>query len=276
MSGPLRMLWSLFGIGAAVYAGLCLSLYFYQSRLVYFPTSDAIATPLAVGLQFEQVFLQSGPQARIHAWYVPREGARFTVLFCHGNAGNISHRLDTVRLLHELGLNVLIFDYAGYGQSTGQPSEAQTYQDGLTVWRYLTEVRALEPAQIVLFGRSLGAGIATQLATRVDPGGLVVESAFTSVPDLGAELYPLFPVRWLARIHYDNRSRLAAVSAPVMVLHSRDDRTIPLAHGEQLYEVASQPKQFLEMSGGHNDGFVVTGERYRQALHRFIGSLDAF
>ena len=268
------MLVSLITMAAAVYVGLCLSLFFYQSRLVYFPSTHLYATPESYGLAYEDVRLESGPQTSIHAWYIPNERATLTVLFCHGNGGNMSDRPKTIALLHELGVNVLMFDYAGYGQSSGSPSEAQTYRDALAAWNYLTHEKKIEPHRIVVFGRSLGSGIASWLATQVDPAGLVMESAFTSVPDIGARLYPFMPVRWIARIHYNNASRVKALRVPLMVIHSVDDETVPFEHGQTLYQLASEPKTFLEMHGSHNNGFLETGQRYTEALSSFFASLS--
>ena len=270
-----KMSLSLVFIALSVYAGLSLSLYFFQARLVYLPSGESWNNPETVGLAYEDVYLDSADQATLHAWYVPAAGADVTVLFCHGNGGNISHRLETLKLLHELRVNVLIFDYAGYGKSTGSPSEAQTYQDALAAWAYLTEQRQQDADGIVVFGRSLGAGIASWLAIEVEPAGLVIESAFTSVPDMAAKLYPILPVRWLAKIKYDNRSRISNLSVPLLVMHSPDDKTIPYEHGQTLHDIAPGPKYFLEMNGGHNNGFIETGQRYRQALSDFFASLQS-
>ena len=261
-------------IGAFIYALLCLALYVFQPRLVYFPMRPLAATPAAVGLAYEDVELDAGGGATVHGWYLPGAEDARTLLFFHGNAGNISHRLDTLRIFQSLGLNVLIIDYSGYGQSDGTPGEAQTYADARLAWDYLTETRGIAPGQIIVAGRSLGAGVATWLATEVTPGALILESPFTSVPDLARKYYPLFPVRWLARIYYDNAARLPSVAAPVLIVHSRDDEIVPFAHGEALYELAAEPKHFLEIRGDHNAGFMLSGHTYRSGLARFIEGLD--
>lgn len=262
-------------MGTAIYAMLCLALYIFQPRLVYFPLKPLAATPAAIGLDYEDVVLDAGDGASVHGWYLPvAEDAR-TVLFLHGNAGNISHRLDTLRLFHSMGLNVLIIDYSGFGQSDGKPGESQTYADARLAWQHLTGTRGIAPERIVVFGRSLGAGVATWLATEETPGALVLESAFTSVPELARKYYPIFPVRWLARIRYDNASRLPTVGCPVLIVHSRDDEIVPFAHGEALYALAAEPKSFLEIRGDHNGGFMLSGQAYRSGLARFIAGLDA-
>ena len=168
---------SVFAIG---YAVLAVALFFYQPKLLYFPdmpTRQIQATPEDVGLDFDAVTLTTSDNEQLHAWFVPADPARGTLLFCHGNAGNNSHRLDSIRLFHELGLSVLIFDYRGYGQSTGKPTEKGTYRDADAAWQYLVEQRGIPPQQIILFGRSLGASIAAELATRQTAAGVMLELA---------------------------------------------------------------------------------------------------
>ncbi len=262
-------------MGVAIYGMLCLALYIFQPRLVYFPMKPLAATPAAIGLDYEDVSLDAGDDASVHGWFLPVAEEARTVLFLHGNAGNISHRLDTLRVFHSLGLNVLIIDYSGFGQSDGKPGENQTYADARLAWRYLTGTRGIAPERIVVFGRSLGAGVATWLATEETPGALVLESAFTSVPDLARKYYPIFPVRWLARIRYDNAARLPTVGCPVLIVHSRDDEIVPFAHGEALYALAAEPKSFLEIRGDHNAGFMLSAQAYRSGLARFMAGLDA-
>ena len=261
-------------MGMAIYALLCLAIFAFQSRLVYFPVKTLAGTPDAVGLAYEDLHLTSEDGHGIHGWYLPGRRQARTLLFLHGNAGNISHRLDSLRLFNELGLNVLIIDYSGFGQSGGTPGERQSYADALLAWRHLTEGRGVAPDRIIVFGRSLGGGVATWLAANSTPGGLILESAFTSVPALAGRYYPLFPVRWLARIHYDNATRLPMVRCPVLVTHSRDDELVPIEHGRALYALAREPKHFFEMQGDHNSGFMMSGRPYRQALERFIAGLD--
>ena len=256
-----------------VYCSLALYVYLMQPRLLFYPDlpgRELVATPAGIGLEYETVTLTTEDGVSLGAWFIPHTAARGTLLFLHGNAGNISHRLDSLRLFHELGLAVLIFDYRGYGESGGTPSEAGTYRDAMAAWRYLTGQRKIAAERIVLFGRSLGAGIAAELATRTRPGALIMESAFTSVPDMAAELYPWLPVRLLSRYRYDAREQLARINCPLLVAHSRDDEIIPFAHGQRLFEHAREPKQFLELRGGHNDGFLVTGQGYSDALERFL------
>jgi uncharacterized protein len=253
------------------YLAVVLMLVLLQSRLVFFPTRALEATPIQAGMPFEDVWLRTEDGLRLHGWWVPAAQARGTVLFFHGNAGNISHRLLSLGTFHRLGYNTLIFDYRGYGRSEGRPSEAGTYRDAEAAWRHLVQERGIDPDEILLFGRSLGGAVAVALAERHTPAAVILESTFTSIPALGAELYPFLPVRWLARIRYDTLERIPRLRAPVLVVHSRDDDIIPFRHGRRLWEAAPEPKAFLEISGTHNDGFVTTGRRYEEGLAAFLG-----
>jgi fermentation-respiration switch protein FrsA (DUF1100 family) len=257
-------------LAAAIYGGLCLTLVLFQSRLVFLPSRTLAATPARIGFDYEEVWLQAPDGARIHGWFVPHQKARGSLLFLHGNAGNIGDRLESIAIFHRLGLNILIIDYHGYGKSEGSPGEAESYADAETAWRYLVETRRIPAQKIVLFGRSLGGCVAAWLAARVAPAGLILESTFTSVPDMAAKIYPFFPVRLLARIRLDAKTSLASVRAPVLVIHSADDEIVPVAHGRALFDAAPEPKRFLELRGGHNDGFLVSREVYLAGLSEFM------
>jgi fermentation-respiration switch protein FrsA (DUF1100 family) len=266
---------SVASIIAIGYALLAVALFFYQPHLLYFPEipgRELVVTPATVDLEFESVTLGTEDDERLDAWFIPADPARGTLLFCHGNAGNISHRLDSIRIFHQLGLSVLIFDYRGYGKSTGRPTEKGTYRDAAAAWRYLVERRRIPPEKIILFGRSLGASIVAELATREAVAGVILESGFTSVPDVAAQIYPWLPVRWLSRYRYDARRALTEIHSPVLIIHSRDDEIIPYVNGEHLYTAANEPKQFLQLRGGHNDGFLVSRKRYIQGLEAFLGN----
>lgn len=257
----------------AAYGILVLIVFLFQSRLVYFPTlpsRDIIATPKDIGISYIPVDITTADKIKLNAWFLPASKARGVLLFFHGNAGNISHRLDSLKIFHDLGLSVLIFDYRGYGRSQGSPSEPGTYRDAEAAWRYLTEKRAIPANEIIVFGRSLGAAIAAYLANQHLPKALILESSFTSVPDLAAQIYPFLPVRWLAKIRYNTQAHLKSVTCPALIIHSRDDEIIPFAHGRKLFASINAPKQFLELNGGHNDGFLVSGQTYIEGLDRFL------
>ncbi|OGS92684.1 MAG: lysophospholipase [Gallionellales bacterium GWE2_58_10] len=266
-------MWRALRILLTAYIGFALVLYFFQSHLVFYPEAgrEIIAAPSHVGLPYKDVRLTTDDGLSLHGWFIPAAEARGTVLFLHGNAGNISHRIDTLQMFHRLGYSTLIFDYRGYGSSGGTPSEQGTYRDAEAAWRYLTEQRRIPSCRIVLFGESLGGAVASWLAARQKPAALVIASGFTSVPDLAQHFYPYLPVRWLAHLRYDTRKNLRAVAVPVLIAHSPEDEIIPFEHGQALYAAANSPKRFLELGGGHNDGFIFMRESWVRELKDFLG-----
>lgn len=261
-------------VAACGYSVFLAFIYFYQPRLLFFPnipSREVKVSPDEVGLPYESVkLLVTGDNVQLDGWFIPAPQARGVVLFCHGNAGNISHRLDSLLLFNKLGLSTLIFDYRGYGRSQGKPSEQGTYQDAEVAWQHLTQERDVPPQQIILFGRSLGAAVAAHLATIHTPGALIIESCFTSVPDIAADLYPFLPARLMSRLDYNAKEKLQNVGCPVLIVHSPNDEIIPYKHGRALYAAAKEPKRFLELRGGHNDGFLITGKAYRDGLDSFL------
>jgi fermentation-respiration switch protein FrsA (DUF1100 family) len=263
------------GYGAIV--GLAFA---FQDQLLFQPSSRLLATPDDAGMEYETVQLNTDDGETLHGWWIPAadvsretspdERAMHTLLFFHGNAGNISGRLESVQQFHRLGLNVLIVDYRGYGQSSGSPSEEGIYRDAAACWEYLTAEREIVSEDIVVFGRSMGGGPATWLAARHTPGAVILESVFTNVPDVGAHHYSFLPVRALATNQFDNESRVADIDAPKLFIHSREDRIVPFELGRRVYEAAMEPKQFLEIQGGHNDGFLVSSDTYLETIDSFL------
>ena len=256
----------------AVYGSVCLYLFLMQGRMIFYPTRKLQASPADIGLDYESVTLSTSDNVTLHGWFIPAPEARGTLLFFHGNAGNISHRLDSLKIFHNLGLATFIIDYRGYGRSQGSISEQGTYLDGEAAWGYLTHTRKIPAQQIIVFGRSLGAAIAAHVAAGHEPGGLILESALTSVPDMGVQLYPFMPVRLLSRFNYDTRKALFSVSCPVLIIHSPHDDIIPFEHGLRLYESARGAKSFLEIRGDHNEGFMMSGEVYTDGMREFIAA----
>jgi len=271
------MLWSAIQIGLLAYAGLAALIYFKQDALVFQAPMDRgfQATPASIGLRFDALTLATEDGEKLDGWHVPTRtgtpGRGLAIIF-HGNAGNIGHRLDYLRMFHDLCYASLIIDYRGYGRSSGKPSEDGTYLDAAAAWLHATQLLGYPAEKIVVFGESMGGAVAAQLATTQRPAALVLASTFTSVPDLGAEIYPWLPIRPLARIRYDTFERLARITAQVLVIHSRSDDIIPFAHGERLFAAAKPPKQFLEIEGGHNEGFVFGREAWVCQLGDFLRS----
>ena len=265
-----RVLVTLTLAAAALYASLCLAVYLGQQRLIYFPSRQIAATPSARGLEWQEHWITTRDGIRLQAWYVPPGPGDPVVLFFHGNAGNISHRLDTLTLLTGLRAGVLMVSYRGYGHSGGEPGEEGTYLDADAAHAYLTDRLGIPARRIVVFGRSLGAAVAGWLAANRPCGAVILESAFTSAPALGAEIYPFLPVRALARIRYDTLARMPQLRCPVLVVHSPQDEIVPFSHGKALFAAANPPKAFLEIRGGHNQGLMLRDPAYREALARVL------
>lgn len=271
----LEMVLSLLRIGVAVYIGLCLLVFFKQSGYVYYPDKLVGLTPEYFNMAYQDVSFKTQDGETIAAWFIPISGGEGdkvgrTVLFCHGNAGDIGDRLDSIKTFHNLGLNVLIFDYRGYGDSSGKPTEKGTYLDVLAAWQYLTAERGILPNNIMIFGRSLGGSVAAWLAGEVSPGALAIESVFTSAPEMAAKMFPYLPIRLFCRFKYDSLARIAKVRCPVLIAHSRDDEMIPYEHGQRLFDAANEPKRFVEMGGGHNFGGLDADGDYQKVFEEFL------
>jgi fermentation-respiration switch protein FrsA (DUF1100 family) len=235
---------------------MCGLLFFGQAKQVYFPDRVVSATPADAGLKFEQVRVATADGETLAAWYVPAGGAGNvgrTVLYCHGNAGDIGDRVSHVVELHRAGFDVMVFDYRGYGESTGRPTEEGTYLDAGACWDHLVTKRGIPAETIVLYGHSLGGAVAAVQASRSRPGLLVIEGTFSSASDMAAAMFPWLPSRVLCRFRYDALDAVSRVNCPIVVAHSRDDEMIPYAMGRRLFDAALEPRRFVELRGGHNE-----------------------
>lgn len=258
-------------LAAGIYAGFAMHLYLSQDRQLFFPERQVQITPDQIGLPYDTVQLQSTDGVTLHGWYISAAARpRATVLYLHGNTGNIGNCLESARQLVLLGMNVLLIDYRGYGDSTGTPSEQGMYQDAEAAWRYLLETRHANPQEIVVYGHSLGGAVASWLAVQHTPGSLIVEAAFTSLPESAADHYPWFPVRWLVHYHFDTEGSLSAVHCPVLIVHSVDDEVIPYSHGLRLFDAVKGSKSLLELQGGHNDAAHNNPLEYIRGVDNFI------
>lgn len=242
----------------------------FERANLYIPDRIITATPTTYGLKFEDARFTAEDGTRLHGWFMERGPRDPVMLVCHGNAGNISYRLDKARIFREAGASIFLFDYRGYGQSGGSPTEQGTYQDAEAAYRYLTKTKRVPPERIVFYGESLGCGVAVELALRRRPAGLILDSGFTSVADMGKTLFPRLPIEKIARFRYDSLSKISRVQCPVLVMHSSQDEIIPFSMGRRLFEAAPEPKSFFEMKGGHNEGFLETGQDYASAIWRFL------
>jgi fermentation-respiration switch protein FrsA (DUF1100 family) len=240
------------------------------SDAIYHPTRKVRSTPADVKLTYEDVTIETSDGVKISGWWVPAEKPRGTVLFCHGNAGNIGDRLDTLVIINTLRLNVLIFDYRGYGNSNSSPSEKGTYLDADAAWDYLVNEKKISAKQIIIWGRSIGGAVAARTAAKHSAGLVIVESTFTSLKDLVNDLFVWVPSWILANYSYDTTYHLLNVSVPVLVIHSADDEIIPFQHGKNLYDSINAPKAFLEIKGSHNHGFIDSLGVYVSSINDFI------
>jgi hypothetical protein len=236
-------------IGGA-YLALLLFLYAYQSRMVYFPSSELAGDPSRLGMAFEDVTLASGPD-RLHAWFVPADSGAPVVLFCHGNAGNIADRLEFLEQIHAAGLAVLIFDYAGFGKSTGSPGEDESYRDAEAAYQWLRD-RGYADADIIAHGRSLGSAVSAHVARGRSLRAIVLEAAFPSLAAVARIHYPWVPAGLLLRYRYPTAEYLHEARAPIVIVHNRRDEIVPFSLGEEVYRSAPEPKSFVEEGGTHN------------------------
>ena len=258
---------------AGIYVLLSVVLYLLQNRMVFLanmPGRALTATPGDAGFAYQDVSITTSDGVRLHGWFVAANQAKATVLFLHGNAGNISHRLDSIAIFRELGLDVFIIDYRGYGQSEGKPSEQGTYLDARAAWEYLVNDREIAPHKIVIFGRSLGGAVASWLAAQTTPGAVILESTFTSAPDMAHRLYPFLPVRLMTRLKYSVKENVKGLSSPLLVVHSRQDEVIPFDMGESIFAAAPEPKQMLVITGDHSGGFLLNRNEYMTVLDKLL------
>jgi hypothetical protein len=237
----------------------------FEDSLIYFPAVGGVGA--APG---EDVFLTTSDGVRIHGWYRRNPAAKAAILYFHGNGGNLEDRRDFIGDLSDLPADVLAVDYRGYGKSGGKPSEAGLYADAAAAWDWLAA--KTDPSRIVLLGKSLGAAPAIELASTRAVGGLVVQSAFTSAPDMSRIVMPFFPARWFMRHRYDNLAKIPKAACPKLIVHSRDDEMIPFAMAERLFAAAGEPREAAWFSGaGHNDLWITHRKEYLERLRAFLG-----
>ena len=253
---------------------LAASFYFFYPKienfLIFYPDRSLETVPTNWGLNYEDVSFKAGDGTKLHGWFFPLPGKKPTILFCHGNAGNISHRIENVKLLLDYGLQVFIYDYRGYGRSKGRPSEAGLYQDGLAAYDYLIEHKRILPDRIIPFGRSLGAAVAMEIATKRDVRTLIIESAFTSTKDMAKSMFLFQLLSPFLPPHYNNLRKIKGITVPKLIIHGDTDEIIPFSMGQRLYRAANVPKYFFPIRGaGHNDTYFVGGKRYFQIFSDF-------
>lgn len=244
--------------------------FFFQNRFIYYPTHEFDVLPEQAGLACEDVWIDVAPGEHIYGWYLAGQSEKRTVLFLHGNGGNIGHRIPHLQFLQSLGSPVLIIDYRGYGRSKGKPSEANLYSDAEAAYRWLSKEKELRADQIVLFGESIGGAVAIELALKLPCSGVILESSFTSLRDMARRVFAFLPTGLLLRSHFDSLDKIGRLSCPVLVTHSPQDDIVPFEMGEKLYAAANPPKRFVRLIGGHNDRDYLNNADYRQAIQSFL------
>jgi fermentation-respiration switch protein FrsA (DUF1100 family) len=246
----------------------------FERAIVFVPSRAMWAHPGTVGLAYDTLSLTASDGVVLRAWWIPGPSADAPVMLClHGNGGNLSNRTDKMRLFHDAGASQLWLDWRGYGESGGSPDEPGLYRDALAAWAWLNAVKLVPADRLVLYGESLGSGPAIELATRVPAAGLIVDSGFTSLMDMGKIVLPWFPSR-LARLRFDNLSRLPRVTIPTLFLHSPTDEIIPYMMARRnLSASGAAKKSLVDLKGSHNEGFLDAGPAYPKAIRDFLASL---
>jgi len=242
----------------------------FEKRGIYYPTREIVFNPADAALEYEDIFFNTEDNLKLNAWFVPAQRPKATLLFCHGNAGNISHRVEMIKIFNQLNLNVFIFDYRGYGRSQGVPSEQGLYTDAQAAFEYLLSRKDVDRERIIIYGKSIGANVAVKLASWVRAAVLISESAFTSAKDMAKELFPYFPVKWIITVRFDAEAAIKDITIPKLIIHSRDDEIIPFNMGKRLFEVAALPKEFYQMRGTHNDAIFTAQDEYISHLNNFL------
>ena len=246
-----------------------LAVRYLEKKNLYYPFRAIEATPEDIRLEYEDVYVTTEDGVRLSAWFIPSEEPRATLMFCHGNGGNISHRLDKIKIFNDLYLDVFIFDYRGYGMSKGEPSEKGLYLDAEAVYNYLLNDKKIPPQKLIVYGESLGGAVAVELAGRHKVGGIIIEGTFTSVKDMAKRIAPFIPA-FIYSSKYDSLERIKDIKAPKLIFHSIDDEIVPFESGERLFNAAKEPKEFVELRGGHNDAFLVSQDIFISRIDLFI------
>ncbi len=253
--------------------GFVLFVRYIESRSIFLPTRLLSMTPKNIGLDFDDVYFKTADGFTLNGWYVPASSTAGTLLCFHGNAGNLGHRLEKIKLFHSLGINIFMIDYRGYGNSQGTPSEQGMYEDALAAHQYLTEERKILPERIVVYGDSLGGAAAVDLANRKPVAGLIVDSSFTNAADMSQVVFPFLP-SFLLKSKLDSVSKVKTITIPKLFIHSINDEIVPMKLGLKLYESAAEPKTFIEIAGGHNTNHLDSMHLWTRTIKKFLTSLN--
>lgn len=254
---------------------------FIEKRLIFHPgRSNDHTTPDAYGIEYDDVTFRTGDGLNLNGWFVPGKKSSpddnlHTLLWFHGNSGNINRRLDNIKMLHDrVPVNVFIFDYRQYGRSEGKITEQGTYIDSRAALAYLRSRSDVNNETIIFFGRSLGSAISVELAVKEKCRALILETPFTSIKEMGKKLYPYLPFTFFLRTKYDTLSKIGDIKVPTLIMHGDKDELVPIEQGKILYEKANEPKEFYTIPGAmHNDTHIVGGEEYFDVIREFVNKL---
>lgn len=251
-----------------IYIALCFFVFFYQKSFIFSPSKDVLEIPKSMNI--EEVFFYTDDNIKLNAWYL-NNNSKKTVLFFHGNAGNISHRTKQMEVFSELGLNALIFDYRGYGKSEGEIiNEEDLYSDAKASLNYLLQIKHLQEKDIIIWGRSLGGAIAIDTAQNRFFSAIVIESSFFSMDEMAKKQFLFLPVNLLSKFHFRSDKKIKNILSKLLIIHSKGDEVIPLENGKKLFDNANLDKEFLEISGSHNNGFIESNSLYIETLKNFL------
>jgi len=245
---------------------------FIEKKSLYYPLKKIEATPRDIGLDYEEIFITTKDKVLISGWYIPSGSPRATFIFSHGNGGNISHRLEKIKMFNDLRVNVLIFDYRGYGMSEGSLSEEGLYLDAEAVYDYLVNEKQVPPEKIIGYGESLGGAVMVDLAVRREMGGIIIEGCFTSIQDMAKKIFPFIP-SFIYKTSFNSLEKISRVKAPTLHFHSVADEVIPYQLGRKLFDRAPGPKEFVDLQGGHNDSFLISRDVFIEKTDSFISRL---
>jgi len=246
---------------------------YYEKKAIYFPSPFIEVKPKDIGLEYQDIYFLTSDGVKLNAWFIEAENPVATILFLHGNAGNISQRIELIELLVKESFNFFIFDWRGYGKSQGFPSEKGLYKDALASYEYLTKKLGISPEKIVIYGKSLGANIACDLATKINKGFLIIDSGFSSAQDMAKVVFPFIPsflVRWVISVKFDALSKIKEIALPKLIIHSKDDEIVPFEQGEKLFREAKEPKEFFVARGSHNQAIFNNPELFISRIKTFV------
>lgn len=264
-------------VRAAIYI-FCLVIFmtgyvrYIENSKIFFPAQKLSATPSQIGIKFDDVYFHTPDKVSLNGWFIPKAGARYTVLFLHGNGGNIGDRLDKIKIFYDIGVNIFIVDYRGYGRSKGRISEKGFYVDAQSCYNYLVNNLKIEPNRILVYGESLGGAAAIDLASKVAAAGLIIEGAFTSIKELGKTVHPFLTI-FLLSDKFNSLTKIHQITSPKLFIHSSGDELVPFGLGQKLYKKAAPPKQLVELAGDHNNAFIESRGKYIGEIKKFIDNL---